>query len=149
MHCLLLKLTLFPLFEHLYSDVKPIVTKSRRFSTPDKQFIDSKIENLLSDNVIEPSSSPWRAQVMVTKNENHRPRLVIDYSQTINKFTKLDAYPLPNIHDIVHKAAQYTVLVPLISKVLIIKSRCVKLTKFTLVLKPLEDSTNSREYLLV
>ena len=98
-----------PLFEHLYSDVKPIVTKSRRFSTPDKQFIDSKIENLLSDNVIEPSSSPWRAQVMVTKNENHRPRLVIDYSQTINKFTKLDAYPLPNIHDIVHKAAQYTV----------------------------------------
>ncbi len=31
--------------------------------------------------------TPWRAQVVVTRNENH---MVIDYSQTINRFTLLD-----------------------------------------------------------
>ena len=35
--------------------------------------------------------------------------MVIDYSQTINRFTQLDAYPLPNINDMVQKIAQYSV----------------------------------------
>ena len=32
---------------------------------------------------------------MVTRNENHKKRLVIDYSPTINHLTMLDACPLP------------------------------------------------------
>ena len=35
--------------------------------------------------------------------------MVIDYSQTINRFTQLDVYPLPNINDMVQKIAQYSV----------------------------------------
>ena len=35
--------------------------------------------------------------------------MVIDYSQTIDRFTQLDAYPLPNINDMVQKIAQYSV----------------------------------------
>ena len=35
--------------------------------------------------------------------------MVIDYSQTINKFTQLDAYPLPRIGETVNKIAQYRV----------------------------------------
>ena len=35
--------------------------------------------------------------------------MVIDYSQTINRFTQLDAYPLLNINDMVQKIAQYSV----------------------------------------
>lgn len=31
--------------------------------------------------------------------------MVVDYSQTINKFTLLDAYPLPNIDDLVSTVA--------------------------------------------
>ena len=38
---------------------------------------------LLKEGIIEPSLSPWRAQVFVTKDENHKKRLAIDYSQTI------------------------------------------------------------------
>ena len=34
-----------------------------------------------------PSVSPWRDEVLV--------RMVIDYSQTLNRFTELDAYPVP------------------------------------------------------
>ena len=35
--------------------------------------------------------------------------MVIDYSQTVNKFTLLDAYPLPHMQDIVRRIAQYKV----------------------------------------
>ena len=45
----------------------------------------------------------------MTRSENHKRRLVIDYSQTINCFTMLDAYPLPRIDDIVNNIAQYRV----------------------------------------
>ena len=33
--------------------------------------------------------------------------MVVDYSQTINRFTMLDAYPLPKIEEMVNKVAQY------------------------------------------
>ena len=35
--------------------------------------------------------------------------MVIDYSHTINRFTLLDAYPLPKIDELVNKIAQYQV----------------------------------------
>lgn len=35
--------------------------------------------------------------------------MVIDYSQTINRFTLLDAFPLPRISDLVNDIAQYRV----------------------------------------
>ena len=45
----------------------------------------------------------------MTRNENLKKRLVIDYSQTINNFTMLVAYPLPHIDDTVNSIAQYRV----------------------------------------
>lgn len=35
--------------------------------------------------------------------------MVIDYSQTVNRFTLLDAYPLPSIEDIVYKVSQHSI----------------------------------------
>ena len=43
------------------------------------------------------------------KDENHKKRLPIDCSQTINRFTLLDAFPLPRISDVVNKIALYRV----------------------------------------
>ncbi|VDP91154.1 unnamed protein product [Echinostoma caproni] len=37
---------------------------------------------------------------MVTTNERQKRRMVINYSQAINRFTLLDAYPLPRIDDL-------------------------------------------------
>lgn len=95
------------IFQHLIPSVKPIAIKSRRYSTEDESFIKEEIEKLLKDGVIEPSISPWRAQVLVTGGGQHRKRLVVDYSLTINKFTQLDAYPLPNIDSIITKIAKH------------------------------------------
>jgi len=97
------------LFGNLSPNVKPIATKTRRFSEQDSQFINVEVQKMLSEGIIEASNSPWRAQPLITQNDNHKKRLVIDYSQTINRFTVLDAYPLPRIDDIVSKVAKYSV----------------------------------------
>ncbi|XP_047510256.1 uncharacterized protein LOC125053090 [Pieris napi] len=95
-----------PLFANVSPNCKPIAIKSRRHSKEDSEFIKEEIRNLTEEGVIEESKSPWRAQVLITKTETHRKRLVIDYSQTINRYTELDAYPLPNIEDLVSKVAE-------------------------------------------
>lgn len=97
------------LFVNLSPNCKPIATKSRRFSLEDTKFISNEIRKLLDEGIIEESISPWRAQVLVTKNKSHKKRMVIDYSQTINLFTYLDAYPLPNVEKIVESVAKYKV----------------------------------------
>lgn len=97
------------IFSNLSPDVKPIAIKTRNFNKEDELFIKEEINNLLEDNVIEPCISPWRAQVLVTSNTSHRKRLVVDYSRTINRYTELDAFPLPRIDSIIHKVAKYNV----------------------------------------
>ena len=93
-------------FAHLTTECTPVVTKSRRQPAVNQEFIEETIQKDLRDGVIEPSTSPWRAQVLVTSGGNHRKRMCIDYSETINKFTLLDGYPLPNMQELVNKIAQ-------------------------------------------
>ena len=96
-------------FANLTQNCHPIVSKSRRYSRDDLKFIDGEVERLLKEGIIEPSNSLWRTQVVVTKDESHKKSLAIDYSQTINRFTLLDAFPLPRINDLVNDIAQYRV----------------------------------------
>jgi len=35
-------------------------------------FIQDNVDNMLSEGVIRPSSSPWRAQVLIVKDEANR-----------------------------------------------------------------------------
>ena len=96
------------LFTNLSPNIKPIRTPSRRYSKSCLEYIHSEVNKLLLDGIIEPSYSPWRAQVLVTSNGNRR-RMVIDYSSTIYRFTHLNAYPLSNIADLVSEVAQYKI----------------------------------------
>ena len=74
-----------------------------------KKLFFGDVRRLLSEDLIEQSNSPWRAQPFVITPENHGKRLVIDYSQTINKFIQLDAYPLPLMQDVVNNVAWYKI----------------------------------------
>ena len=97
------------MFSNLAPDAKPITTKSRRYSQEDRNFIQENVDKLLFEEVIRPSSSPWRAQVVVKDEFNpHKKRLRVDYSQTINIYTELDAYPLPRIDEMVNELAKYS-----------------------------------------
>ena len=97
------------LFNNLTPDCHPIATKSRRYTYSDRCFIIEEVDRLLKEGIIEKSSSPWRAQVFVAGGGNQKKRLVVDYSETINLFTQLDAYPLPKITDQVNQIAQYLI----------------------------------------
>ncbi|KAJ8895699.1 hypothetical protein PR048_001035 [Dryococelus australis] len=91
------------LFNNLSLNCKPISIKSRGYTASDLQSVDSEIQNLLKLGIIEKS-------VMVVTSENHRHRMAFDYSQTINRYTKLDAFPLPDIEDdIVNKVTSYKI----------------------------------------
>ena len=93
------------LFTNLSRNCKPIRIPSRKFSSNDRKFISEETDKLLHEGIIEESTSPWRAQCLVTKGGNHKKRLVIDYSQTINKYTELEGYPIPRIYDLVQELA--------------------------------------------
>ena len=95
-----------PLFSHLSDNCQPIACKSRRYSNEDQVFIEEQVADLLSEGIIEPCRSPWRAQVLVTKDDRHKKRMVIDYSRTINKFSYLDAFPLPRIDDMAFEVSR-------------------------------------------
>ena len=94
------------IFRSVPKDCVPVATKSRRYSETDKKFIQEEVSKLLKDEIIEPSQSSWRAQVLITKDERHKKRMVIDYSQTVNRFTHLDAYPLPRIDELINEIAK-------------------------------------------
>ncbi|GFU78062.1 retrovirus-related Pol polyprotein from transposon opus [Trichonephila clavipes] len=89
-----------------FDGCRPLVTKSRRQTVEDNIFMALEVQKLLQEGVIEPSNSPWRAQAFVIRGENHKPRMVVDYSQTINKYTLLDAYPLPKIEEVILKISK-------------------------------------------
>ena len=97
-----------PLFSNLTPDCHPIQTRSRRHNESDQKFIDAEVERMLHEGIIIPSRSPWRAQVLVIEHGGKK-RLVIDYSQTINRFTQLNAYPLPGITEMIEKISKFKV----------------------------------------
>ena len=60
------------LFTNLTADCRPIATPERKYSKADKTFISHEVKRLQSEGLIEPSNSPWRAQPLVSAQENHR-----------------------------------------------------------------------------
>ena len=95
------------LFSNIDPACKPITTKSKRCGEGERLFIQTEIEKMIKEDVIEESTSTWRAQVLIVMNECQRKRQVVDYSRTINRFTRLDAYTLPRMDDLAKEIAKY------------------------------------------
>ncbi|GJQ70538.1 hypothetical protein Trydic_g221, partial [Trypoxylus dichotomus] len=86
------------------SDPTPIFTRSYRFPQVHKKEVDRQIEKMLKQNIIQPSASPWSSPLWVVPKKldasgEKKWRIVIDYRK-LNNVTIGDAYPLPNIEDI-------------------------------------------------
>ena len=67
------------IFQNLHDQAEPIATPSRHYSQNHREIISAEINNLLKNDIIESSRSPWRAQVVVV-NQGNKNRLVIDLS---------------------------------------------------------------------
>ena len=132
------------IFGDLSPDVRPIVTKSRNHSEEDNSFIAAEVAKLLKEGIIEPSSSPWRAQVLVTKSAQGKKRMVVDYSRTVNRYTLLDTYPLPKLDEQVKHIAKGSIFstLDLRSAYYQIELRCMKMTDPSQPLKLRDVCTN-------
>ncbi|GFX18450.1 retrovirus-related Pol polyprotein from transposon 17.6 [Trichonephila clavipes] len=62
-----------------------------------------RIEELLRQDVIEECESPYAAPVVLVPKPNGKVRLCVDYRK-LNSVTKVDAYPLPRIDDLLNEA---------------------------------------------
>ena len=86
------------------TDPSPVNTKQYRFPPAHKQEINKQITGLLENEVIKPSNSPYNSPLWIVPKKadshgNKRWRMVIDY-RALNEKTIGDAYPLPNITEI-------------------------------------------------
>lgn len=82
----------------------PIHTKQYRFPPIHKEEINKQVDSLLQNDLIEYSTSPYNSPLWIVPKKpdsagNRRWRMVIDY-RALNEKTIGDAYPLPNITDI-------------------------------------------------
>ena len=86
----------------------PIRAPSRLKSLEDRNFIKAEIQRLLQEGKIQPSNSAWHSQAFVIRDANKKPRMVIDYAQTVNRSTQLDAYPIPLMAELLDQLSRYS-----------------------------------------
>jgi hypothetical protein len=79
--------------------VYPIKKNAYRTSPKENEFIKSEIDEMLKQDLIKPSTSPWSFPVVVVKKKNGKFRLCVNY-KALNDVTKKDNYPLPRVDDI-------------------------------------------------
>jgi transposase InsO family protein len=74
----------------------PVRQQLRRHPMAHLPLIDAQIEEMQKQRIIEPSQSPWGANVVIVTKKDGTPRFCIDY-RGLNTVTCKDAYPLPRI----------------------------------------------------
>lgn len=77
-------------------DHPPIRLRSYRTSPTNREEIDKQINEMLENDVISPSVSPWAAPVVLVRKSDGTMRFCVDYRK-INAITRKDSHPLPHI----------------------------------------------------
>lgn len=77
---------------------KPIVYRPYRLSLSEREEVNLIINDLLKNNIIRPSRSPYASPVLLVDKKDGGRRLCVDF-RALNKITKKDKFPLPLIED--------------------------------------------------
>lgn len=101
----------------LLPGTNPINTKPYRLPFYQKEALEMELQKLLKEEVIQPSCSPWCSPILLVPKKpdatgKRKWRLCIDF-RNVNTKTINDAYPLPNISDILEqlgKASYFSTL---------------------------------------
>lgn len=97
-----------PLKEEITSH---IFIRQYRLPEAQKKEINTQTEKMLEDGIIKNSNSPWNFPLLVVPKKedaqgNKKWRVVIDFRK-LNEATKGDAFPIPNISDILDHTGKY------------------------------------------
>ena len=77
---------------------RPIRQRPRKSLFGQREEIRRHVQDLLGRNLIEPSDSPWAANIVLVKKKDGTQRFCVDYRQ-LNSVTIKDAYPLLRIDE--------------------------------------------------
>ena len=61
--------------------------------------VEKQVNDMLSQGVIQPSTSPLSSSIVLIKKKDGSYRFCIDYRK-LNSVTKIDAHPLPRVDDL-------------------------------------------------
>ncbi|KAL0167867.1 hypothetical protein M9458_036089, partial [Cirrhinus mrigala] len=85
---------------HIYTTCQiPIKQKPYRLSPLKQLAMEEQLEEMLKQGIVEPSHSGWASPVVLVPKKDGKLRFCVDYRK-INSVTESDAYPLPNITEI-------------------------------------------------
>ena len=82
----------------------PVKVPPRRIPANYRAEVESQIQFMLQEGIIEESSSPWLAPTVFVRKKNGEIRICIDYRE-LNKRTVKDSYPLPRPDEVQDKLA--------------------------------------------
>lgn len=80
-------------------EAAPIRQRYYRMSPEKQRILVEQLDEMLKDDVVEPTESPWSSPVLLTPKKNGELRFCLD-SRKLNAITKKDAYNLPYISEI-------------------------------------------------
>ena len=80
-------------------DVPPIFIQPYRKSMAEREIIKKEVEEMLKADIIEQSTSPWSAPVVLVPKKNGKKRFCVDLRK-LNAVTITENWPLPRIEDI-------------------------------------------------
>lgn len=84
-----------PAIKQRYYAVSPAIEKA----------IHEAVQQMLSDGIIEPSSSDWSSPIVMVKKASGKLRFCLDFRK-VNSVTKKDAYPIPLMNSILDRLRQ-------------------------------------------
>ena len=74
----------------------PIRLRSYRTSPANREEIEKQVHEMLENDIISPSVSPWSSPVVLVKKSDGTMRFCVDYRK-LNQITRKDCHPLPRI----------------------------------------------------
>ena len=80
-------------------DAPPTRRNFYRVSPHMKDEIDTQVQDMMDNDIIEESDSNWTSPVVMVKKKSGEYRFAVDYRQ-LNKVTKSINFPLPRLEDV-------------------------------------------------
>ena len=69
--------------------------------------MEKQVNEMLAHGVVRPSMSPWVSPIVLIKNKDGTWRCCVDFRK-VNNVTIKDAYPLPQINDLIDSLAGHS-----------------------------------------
>ena len=83
-------------------DNVPHKDRIRRLPLNQLEIVENQIQEMLRNDIIQPSNSPYNSNILLVNKDDGTKRFVLDF-KNLNKNTKPDTYPLPRVEDIIEK----------------------------------------------